>query len=234
MLNDKTMAVFKSHFKGSFKISLWFFAIYTAVMIVLSLLLFIMAKDGNYDFLSTISYSFFAASSIFLLVIGISTYSTFTSEFIYQGVTRRDYFKGMVLAVALLCITFTFIYLIISLIESAIHGYPFLDILGLSHFGLTVLFTLYMNYMLGLMIGITFYGFGVVRGLISILFASLLYNISGNIFSSGFLEMGWSIANANHANQPMMESLIILAIAAAVTIVNYFLNRNVKLKISTS
>ncbi len=242
MLNNKVKSVFKYQLRGNMRITVWFLAIFAVIMILLGIMFTIMAAEGTSGMISTIAISFVSAGSIFLLVLGISTYSTFTSEFLFQGVSRKDYFKGMTLAAIVLVLLFSLIAIITILIEDFIHPLqtfpPFYEnypgALQFLPIWISSILAFYGCYVLGSMIGMTFYGYGVIKGLISVVFAIILYNITGNLMSSGFLDMGWGMSSFYVNNENVIGILASLAVSVGVTIINYFLNRNINIKISTS
>lgn len=232
MLSNKAKSVFKYHFKSNLRLSLWFLGIYAVVIAILYIL---MAVDID-EVETSVVYvdSFISASVIFIFVVGITTYSTFLKEFVYQGVSRRDFFTGTTISILTISLMFTGIRLLME-IAVIIYNGGVDDWFGLFMIIVPFFLSFYAGYMLGLMIGMTFYGYGVIKGLLTVAISVVLINLLSAMFSFGENELGWRTSLFDgHSAMYFLAIVSIMATGVTVTVANYFLNRNISVKISTS
>lgn len=223
MLNKKTNLVCKYHFKENFRVSLWFLGIYVASIITITIMSHLLGEGQSIiDMLET----FGVAVGIFIFVLGIVAYSTCIKTYVYQGVTRRDSFVGMALSILLLSLLFTVLILIADIVGIVSSGDKLVLSVLIYDFVVSLV-AVYVGYMLGLLIGISF----VRRGLAMKIGSIVLAVIVGNFVMGSSYDV-LSIANA--AGHTILLNLVaILAIAIALTVANYFLNRNVDLKVNS-
>lgn len=224
MLNKKSTQVCKYHFKDSFRISLWFLAIYAASIITITIVSKVMNEDQS---LIDILETFGVAVAIFIFVIGIVNYSTYIKSYVYQGVTRRDSFVGMALSMLLLSLFFAVLILITDIVVIVASGDNII-ISVLAYDFIISLVAVYIGYMLGMIIGISYVGHGLVMKIGSIVLAVLGGNF---VMNSSYDILG--IVN-NGGNTIWLYFVALLAIGIAITVANYFLSRNVDLKVDSA
>ncbi|KIL51655.1 hypothetical protein KP77_11670 [Jeotgalibacillus alimentarius] len=106
---------------------------------------------------------------IFMLVVGILSVPKFLSWFVKTGITRKDYFKGNVIAALALSAIFMMIAVIIAGIEQLVSPVSFVTYLGegASWFLIFLVYTLnlFVYYLAGWLIGAGYYrysGWGLV------------------------------------------------------------------------
>lgn len=227
MLNNTAKKVFKYFFMDNFKISLWFIAIYALSITIIDISSNMLSENyigfGHAD-------TFAISVTVFMFVIGICMYSTALKEFVYQGVTRNDFFRGLVTSAVLLTLFFSAVILLIAIVETIISNGPLLP-LRFVHIVIPPMLMIFLCYMCGLMIGITFSGYGVLRGLGSIIVSIIIINLLMNLNSDTFTYV--TIPNS------YLHSRIYLTLAATllggviVTVINYLLNKNISVKVQT-
>lgn len=199
----------------------WTFGFLGVVFVVNIVKLFLSGLQGNA--VDGYFHHIYAVGNIYMLVIGIITV-LFLPHFVGNGVTRKDYFFGGVIAAALLALAIPFITVIVSFIEKFI-----LTMIGIQYkvqsmnevmldgniigdlvqliivapyvepqddlfLSLSVLaINLFVYYILGWLIGTSFYRFDVVGGILSVALAIGL-KLSNDAFLRIVLDLpliGW-------------------------------------------
>ena len=113
-------------FREQMKWSLWFlsFLVFAHIVHQVIVLNFGEAGDSVGDFL-TFSYG---SSKVYMLVIGIVSAFSFLARYVNRGITRKDFYKGAVLAVIGLSFAIAFLATLFKGIE-----YLIMDVTKLSH-----------------------------------------------------------------------------------------------------
>lgn len=172
-------------FKEQVKWTIWFLSF----MFVIYIVVVSFASGPHSSFIDLANFSN-GSSAIYMLVIGILTTSTFFYYYMQQGAARKNFFFGAVLSSVLLAVVITIMLILLTFIlEFAagwtgwnIHGQEFDFTSSISEFiyifaSFVIMHLIY--FLIGWMIGLTFYRFGWLYGLLSIACSILLLAITG-------------------------------------------------------
>lgn len=181
------------------------------------------------------------SNSGFMLILGLISVPGFLAFMVKQGVTRRAYFIGT--AVSSLIITVTLIAMgtiIQYIVQSLMTGTDWQPVFSYESSMLkalpVILIQLYLFYLLGWMIGATFYRFGVLGGMISIAGAlallmgvSYLIDADNSLPSTLISHIG--LPSVNGEIPFVFSLLILLLISALLLAVIRLMTKRVRIKI---
>ncbi|WOO34873.1 hypothetical protein R2R35_13795 [Anaerocolumna sp. AGMB13020] len=200
---SRTWSVFKDIYESYFKYTIWFIIAIIIMHFGMSVLSFRGAaaaaalRDGveRYNLYIT-SYS---ASGAFMLIIGIVTGFIQMPFYVTHGVTRKDYFRGNVLATLALAFTLALVFSVGSEVGKVIFlqfGYSFKEeilIPGLSNNWLLLFFLYGINIfaysLMGWLINIGFYRYHAFIGIGFIVVALAALALHGLVWINGWFSI---------------------------------------------
>ncbi|GGP13144.1 hypothetical protein [Oceanobacillus neutriphilus] len=217
-------------FMEQVKWTMWFLSF----MFVIYIVVVSFASGPHSSFIDLTNFSN-GSSGIYMLVIGILTTSSFFYYYMQQGAARKNFFLGTIISSVLIAITITVILILLTFILQFISGWVGWNIHGqevdfTSSFSafiyifvkLALMHLIY--FLIGWMIGLTFYRLGWLYGLLSIACSIILLTITGILIDithfSFFTSLPAFIAT------PLTIVLIVLLFG-----VNYRLIKDVTVKI---
>jgi hypothetical protein len=173
------------------KWSVWFIGIMMIVHVVFSII------SWRFNFAIGDLFAFSSGStSVYMLVIGIIAGSAFLAFYVKQGVTRRDYYCGAVLAAFGLAFALALTFYVFSYIEWGIFAVLNLPItlepmtldFGINHWlVLILLYTInsFIYYLIGWAINLGFYRYNVLVGLVFCVLATVFVAFYGLFMVDG-------------------------------------------------
>lgn len=237
---SKTMSVCKDIYETYLKYTVWFIAAILIMHLVMSVLSAIAFRDGmdRYNLYMT-SYS---ASAIFMLIIGIVTGFIQMPFYVTHGVTRKDYFRGNVLATLALALTLAFIFSVGSELITLIfgqYGYSFQNeilIPGLSNNWLLLFLIYAINifsfYLMGWLISIGFYRYHALIGIGFIAVALAALALHGMVWINGWFSIFGDDFKGIMADNSIYVSVIgVIGLIAVLLGLIRMLTRKVAIKI---
>lgn len=168
---NKSTLVAKATLHTFVKWSKWYTAMFIGIFLVIVVLL---NHLSTYDW--SLLQGYLQSTRIFFLILGLMSMRGFLEYFVSNGVTRKDYFKGLASASARLAIVMTIAGLILYGLERLVyfvagwefsHAWPFME-QSLFIQTVAMLSTFFLFYLLGWFISAGYYkfnpyaGFGIV------------------------------------------------------------------------
>ncbi|WP_080875604.1 hypothetical protein [Oceanobacillus timonensis] len=162
---------------------------FLSFMFVIYIVVISFATGPHSSFIDLANFSN-GSSSIYMLVLGILTTSSFFYYYMLQGATRKNFFFGTLISTVLLAVTITIIFMLLAFIIQFVSGWvgwnihaPEVDFTSsfsafIDTFGSFVIVHL-IYYLIGWMIGLTFYRSGWLYGLFSIVLSLFILAITG-------------------------------------------------------
>lgn len=200
---SKTLRVCKDIYETYLKYTIWFIVAIIIMHLVMSVLSF-RGQSGAFVFKDefdqfNLYMTSFSASSVFMIIVGIVTGFIQMPFYMTNGVTRRDYFLGNVMATLGLAFTLAFVFSAGSELEKIIfghYGYSLKEeilIPGLSNNWL-LLFVLYainiFSYsLMGWLINVGFYRYNAIIGIGFIIVAIASLGLHGLIWVNGWFSV---------------------------------------------
>ena len=190
--------VAKDMYQEQMKWTIWYLAFVLFAQITHIFLVYYSIDDDSTvrGFLTFL----FGSAKVYMIVIAIISVNGFLSYYVGQGVTRKDYWAGSVLAALGLTVTIIFFSTVLTYLQ-----YGILEMFQLSHllsdefldgnWSLVIqyLFSIFIYYLAGYLIGVGFYRFRWIAGLgfvalfllsVTVLEWSEKYSFGLSIFSS--------------------------------------------------
>lgn len=164
---NKSTLVAKATLYTFAKWSKWYTAFFIGVYLVIIILL---SYQSAYDW--SLLQGYLQSTRIFFLILGLLSMRGFLEYYVSNGVTRKDYFKGMVSASARLTIIMTIGGLILYGLERLVYSiagwelsrsWPFME-QSLFIQTLALLSTFFLFYLLGWFISAGYYKFNPYAG----------------------------------------------------------------------
>ena len=232
ILNPKKIAqeLFLEQLKWTMWVLSFIFVIYFAFLI--------FSGNSVASFINVVHFSN-GSTSIFVLVLGILTTSTFFRYYIHSGATRKNFYFGVIIASIMQAIAITIIILIFGFVTHFILGVPWISdianvrdsgfpisILTLLQFfiGSVLVYTIY--FLMGWQISLTFYRSGWLYGFLSIAGAIVIAGITGILWEGTHISFFPQISNL-----PVLVSVLFtLLMVGLLFIINYRLIKDVTVK----
>lgn len=220
-------------FMEQVKWTMWFLSF----MFVIYIVVVTFASGPHSSFIDLTNFSN-GSSGIYMLIIGILTTSSFFYYYMQQGATRKNFFLGTIISSALIAIAITVILILFTFILQFISGWAGWNIHGqeldftssFSAFIYTFIRLAIMHliyFLIGWMIGLTFYRLGWLYGLLSIACSILLLAITGILIEVTHFSFFTNIINLPaFIATPLSLVLIVLLFG-----VNYRLIKDLTVKI---
>ncbi|WP_368901520.1 hypothetical protein [Oceanobacillus oncorhynchi] len=231
ILSPATMARFL--FMEQLKWTMWFLSF----MFVIYIVVVSFASGPHSSFIDLVNFSN-GSSSIYMFVLGILTTSSFFYYYMQQGITRKNFFLGTMLSSVLLSIAITIILVVSGFILQFISGWAGWNI-HTQEFNYTSSFSAFLYvfgslvmlhliyFLIGWMIGLTFYRSGWRYGLLSIACSILIIAIAGIFIEATHFSFFTNIITVpTFIAMPVSIVLIVLLLG-----VNYRLIKDITIKI---
>ncbi|WP_152656001.1 hypothetical protein [Oceanobacillus sp. CFH 90083] len=215
------------------KWTMWFLSF----MFVIYIVVVSLVSGPHSSFVDLASFSN-GSSAIYMLVIGILTTTVFFPYYMQQGATRKNFFLGTMLASALLAITITVIIILLSFILQFAAGWAGWNIhtqevdftSSFSAFIYTFISFVISHliyFLIGWVIGLTFYRAGWLYGMLSIAFGIICLGITGIL-----LEITHISFFTQQINLPIFVSVpLSLVLIVILFVINHRLIKDVTVKI---
>jgi len=231
ILTPKKIARFL--FMEQLKWTTWFLSF----MFVIYIVVVSFASGPHSSFIDLVNFSN-GSSTIYMLVLGILTTSSFFYYYMQQGATRKNFYQGTMLSSVLLAVAITVILIVLAFILQFISGWVGWNIhaqevdftTSFSAFiyifvSFVILHLIY--FLIGWMIGLTFYRSGWLYGLLSIACSILILAIAGVFIEVTHFSFFTNIITVpTFIAMPLSIVLIVLLLS-----VNYRLIKDITIKI---
>ncbi|SIQ27748.1 hypothetical protein SAMN05920897_10697 [Alkalispirochaeta americana] len=161
--------------------TLIYFGVLLAIHLVLPPVIRVAGGETGLDqisFFTTVTTS----ASVYLLVVGIVTFSSMTGFFVALGVTRRDYFLGAAAEALFLSGLLMVAGLVVSMVPGiARYG----SIAGMVRVLPAQLLLCFVYYCLGWLVSAGFYRSGILPGLASLVVALVIAGVTDLLWAGG-------------------------------------------------
>lgn len=202
MNSDKLDTVRVLQLKQYLKTSAIYLLIYFAIMGALMAYINLGGEPLLFDISLGVD-TFSIVTKVFLLILGIVNFTITFSDFLVQGVTRKEYLAGTLSAIVILALSFTVLLTAIYLITGYFKGQTF-DAENTVLLMAASWLLYYAYFIIGWFIGMCFVKYRIVGGIISIIISGaciILMEISTSI---GFA----SLINGSEITNPMSIPLV--------------------------
>lgn len=228
MNSKKVSAITSIQFLKNFKISIIYLLIYAAVLAVVTAALF--ASRNVTDLFFQVD-TFVIATKFFLIILGAVTFYSSFKDYIFQGVTRKEFVVGSLSAIAILCLFFTAVLTVVYIVVQNIKGASILvdDTILLMAASLLLF---YAYYVIGWFLGMAYLKYRIIGQFISFVVAIAaiaLMELTTNIGFSSLVE-GTEIASPTSI--PLIYNLLTtIIIAFLITYYVYFKAKKIYIRV---